>query len=259
MIYGINYANRTYRIAQIFNTIFFKFRGRVDKVIEFKPTDLDIDFIQKNQQILSQERGGGYWLWKPYIIYKTLEKINWGDYILYCDSGALMINKAQIFVDIMSRDKIDLMVFEIQHPANRWTKRDAYHYMDCEYLLDDDMHQICGGFSIVKKTDFTLKFFKELLEYSQDPRLITDQPNTCEKGNHPNFIEHRHDQSIFNLLLRKNQIRPYIDPSLSYQERESFVWEQHDKSTYPRMFWLHRYRNLKGFIKYEIKKRIFCN
>lgn len=253
MVYGINYADKAFKTAQRFNSLFFKIRGRVDKVIEFGPEDLDDAFISKNKYILSQKRGGGYWLWKPYIISKTLKNINSGDFIIYCDSGAIMINKAQILIDIMKRDEIDIMSFEIQEQANFWTKRDTYYLMDCDYLFNDNSHQICGGFSVVKKTDFTLIFFKELLELSQDERLITDLPNTCDKDNHPNFIEHRHDQSIFNLLLRKYQIKPYVDPSMS-SKKNNLTWEQKEKSNYPQMFWLHRYSSFKGLVKYELKK-----
>ena len=45
----------------------------------FGPSDISGDFYEKNQHILDQKRGAGYWLWKPYFIYKTLKKINDGE------------------------------------------------------------------------------------------------------------------------------------------------------------------------------------
>ena len=36
-------------------------------------------FIENNK------KGYGYWLWKPYIIKKTLEKMKKGDILLYLD------------------------------------------------------------------------------------------------------------------------------------------------------------------------------
>ena len=39
------------------------------------PSDLDRAFVQINQNILSQPRGGGYWLWKPQIILQELQTL----------------------------------------------------------------------------------------------------------------------------------------------------------------------------------------
>ena len=39
------------------------------------------DFIEKNK------RGYGYWLWKSYIIKKTMDMMKDGDILLYLDSG----------------------------------------------------------------------------------------------------------------------------------------------------------------------------
>jgi hypothetical protein len=36
--------------------------------------EIDNDFKTKYNNILSLNRGGGYWLWKPYIINETLKK-----------------------------------------------------------------------------------------------------------------------------------------------------------------------------------------
>ena len=54
--------------------------GEVDEHIAYGPNDLDEEFKKKNKEILSRGRGNGYWLWKPYLINKTIiEKVNYGD------------------------------------------------------------------------------------------------------------------------------------------------------------------------------------
>jgi hypothetical protein len=41
--------------------------------------------------ILEQPRGAGYWMWKPYVILKTLvERMDWGDYLCYVRSFWLL-------------------------------------------------------------------------------------------------------------------------------------------------------------------------
>ena len=37
--------------------------------------------------ILANKRGYGYWLWKPYLIMKTLEQMNDNDILVYADCG----------------------------------------------------------------------------------------------------------------------------------------------------------------------------
>jgi hypothetical protein len=37
------------------------------------------EYYKKNKFILDQERGGGFWCWKPYVIYETLNKLNNND------------------------------------------------------------------------------------------------------------------------------------------------------------------------------------
>lgn len=64
--------------------------GKVDKYYSYKPEDIDINFKNKNKDILSRKRGNGYWLWKPYFILKTLkEKLNKGDFLIYTDAGIM--------------------------------------------------------------------------------------------------------------------------------------------------------------------------
>ena len=57
-----------------------------NKHYSYGPNDLDKVFREKNKDILSRERGNGYWLWKSYIINKTIiEKLNERDYLIYTD------------------------------------------------------------------------------------------------------------------------------------------------------------------------------
>ena len=48
-------------------------------------------FYQTNKDILSKEKGLGYWLWKPYIIFEALKNVNENDIIVYIDAGSQII------------------------------------------------------------------------------------------------------------------------------------------------------------------------
>ena len=45
------------------------------------------DFYKGNKKVLDYERGGGYWLWKPFIIQETFSRISEGDVVFYQDAG----------------------------------------------------------------------------------------------------------------------------------------------------------------------------
>ncbi|CAI5460228.1 unnamed protein product [Closterium sp. Yama58-4] len=60
-----------------------------DRCIQYNHTSLDPDFTSRNNKILSLPRGAGYWVWKPYLILKTLlEEMEDGDLLLYADADS---------------------------------------------------------------------------------------------------------------------------------------------------------------------------
>ncbi len=71
--------------------------GKVDYFYAYGPKDIDIEFKLSNNDILSRNRGNGYWLWKPYFILKTLkEKLREGDYLIYTDATILYLSLIHI-------------------------------------------------------------------------------------------------------------------------------------------------------------------
>jgi hypothetical protein len=59
-------------------------RAGIDTILSWTRDKLKAtDFYEQNRQILDRPRGGGYWLWKPYIILDALQKSDPGDVILY--------------------------------------------------------------------------------------------------------------------------------------------------------------------------------
>jgi hypothetical protein len=58
-----------------------------------------------------------------------------------------------------------------------------------------------------------VKIVEEWLTYCMDPRIITDQDNTCGQPNLPEFRDHRHDQSVISLLVAKYRIEQFRNPS----------------------------------------------
>lgn len=260
---AINYADDKFKNQQGYNTKTAYRKGKVDLVIEYTPKDLDIDFKTKYDHILSQKRGGGYWLWKPYIILKTLAKVNEGDYVIYCDSGAFYTDKVDKLIEAMKKYNDDLMAFELPLIEKQWTKKETFQLMDCNDELYLEDNQILATYFVIRKSNYTIDFFNKYFEYCKDERILTDY---MDKDNqYKCFIEHRHDQSIFSLLCKKEGIVPYRDPSQygdrpwDYAAYDRLVkYKKYLNSDYPRIVMSQREAKFKSFIiKEKIKDLIF--
>lgn len=253
MIVAINYANSKYKKAQKINSLTAKYIGRVDKVISYTPGDIDKKFIQKNKEILSQKRGNGYWLWKPYIIKKTLGTMHNNDYLVYLDSGAFYINNVLHLIKEMEKESQYIMAFELPFKERFYTKRDVFAYMNCDTSLYTETNQRMATMIIIKKTEKSVQFVDEWLEYGQLGFIITDARNNIGKSNYSGFIENRHDQSIFSVLSKKYKINAYRDPS-QFGRFADIFWRQpigktENKIMYPQIIAVHRFP--------EVSMRVF--
>ena len=209
----INFADDAFRAQQRLNSRTGRRTGKFDQVVSYSPGDIAPDFYEKNRAILSQSRGHGYWLWKPYFIQRTLAQVSEGDYVFYCDAGSYFIKPITPLLELSAAHGHDLMAFELRHLERAWTKRDAFILMDCDTPRYADTLQRMAGFSLWQKSAFTMNFIREYLSFAQDERIITDMENQCGHLNHPEFKEHRHDQSIFSLLTKRYEVAAYRDPT----------------------------------------------
>jgi hypothetical protein len=203
--YHINYANGRYLESQKYCSHTAKLFG-FDEVISYNINDIDDYFYSKNKNILSQSRGAGYWLWKPYFIYKTLQKIDNGDLLVYSDSGSFYQNSIQPLVDKIMQEKSGVLSFELKGLIEKeYTKRDTFILMNQDLPEYTDTSQREATFIWLIKNDFTINLISEYLNYAQNESIITDI-NSKIAENYSGFKDHRHDQSIWSLLCKKYKI-----------------------------------------------------
>ena len=205
--YHINYANGRYLKAQEYCSQSAKAAG-FDEVLSFSINDIDRNFLEKNIKILSQPRGAGFWIWKPYFIKKTLEKMQDGDLLVYSDSGSYYQSSPQPLIDLILKESTGVLSFELKGLIEKvYTKRDAFVLMGLDDSKYSESSQREATSIWLIKNDFTVKLIDEYLEFAQDERIITDLVSQNE--NHPEFQDHRHDQSIWSLLCKKYDITPH--------------------------------------------------
>lgn len=184
--------------------------GKEFNIIIFKKNDIDTDFIEKNKSILNCKRGGGYWLWKPYIINETLKKINDNDIIFYVDSKYYFIEPFEnLYKDYMKNN--DLLVWKNKPNSpiwymKNWCKMDVIHkYNMFNKVFNENAEDCWAGALIIKKNENTTKYIQEWLDMSCIYENITDSNSKIENSNL--FKEHRHDQSLLSIVLYKYNIQ----------------------------------------------------
>ncbi len=240
MIIAINYADKNFAKAQRLNLKTAKQWG-ADKTIAYTPDDIDADFFERNKEILNIKKGNGLYLWKPYVINKAYGELQEGDYLIYTDAGSVYVNSIGYLIECMERENTDIMVFSLEKEMleRRYTKRDAFILLDCDSPEYTDTPQSVGGYVVLKKSDFVGKFIAEDLYYAQDMRVITEQDNTQGQPNYPDFIAHRHDQSVWSLMSKKYGLKRFRDPS-QFGMIKSYDEDVAKRSTFPQIIDSHR-------------------
>lgn len=132
--------------------------GGVNETKVYGPDDLDEEFKAKNKHILSQKRLGGYAVWKPYIILKAIENINYGDYCMYLDSGAYYIRSLKYLVEQIEEDGTDMLFSSSLLPEKHWSKRDAFVLMNCDIPEVVESHQYESTFFSLKRLSVQFNF-----------------------------------------------------------------------------------------------------
>lgn len=178
------------------------------------------EFFSQHRDVANRHRGAGYWLWKPFIILKLLESVAEDDVVIYSDvgrsKGGKFITSVAPLVGWVKASGAGFLpgCYLPEGGTNGiMTKRDCFVYMNCDERKYWDHCQIQATFSVWRRTERALAFLREWLDYCCDPRVITDDPNTCGLPNLDGFREHRHDQSILTNLTLKHDVACYGDPS----------------------------------------------
>ena len=128
------------------------------------------------------------------------------------------MNSSHLLIDFMKKQKANMWAYKLTFLEKSYTKRDAFILMDADTPYCYDTKQYMAGIQIYKKTKHTIKFIQEYLHYSQDQRIVTDDPNTLGKENYPGFKDNRHDQTVFSLLIKKYGEANSGSPKMSLKE-----------------------------------------
>ncbi len=189
------------------------------ETIAYTEKDLqkDEEFWNKHGEFVeNNKRGYGYWIWKSYLINKTLKDINDNDIIIYADGGCFFnpcgLKRLNEYIQIVNDNYFGMIVFQLEQMEIKWTKYELLEYMNVSEEDKWTRHIMATSF-IVKKTQHSSALIKQWFETCSKHELINDD----YQKKYDEFIDHRHDQSVLSLLVKK-QMKKDVSPCVIKDE-----------------------------------------
>ena len=225
----LSYASPGYEPQQLAVVRSARNAGFTDLLTWDRPMLEQTEFYARHRALLDVRKGGGYWLWKPYLIARELERLHSGDFLVYTDSGypwrPLVIRQSLApLLEWCEHDNGGLLpgVYIPRHGANRrWTKHECFITMNCDREPFWSQPQIQATFSVWQKCPAAESFVAEWLEWCTQPAALADERVMPGVTEYADFVDHRHDQSIMTNLALLRGVRCFGDP-----------WEVHPDCKY---------------------------
>lgn len=189
--------------------------GIFDDVLLWKPQDLP-DYI-KQSPLMQYSYGGGYWAWKPCIIYETLQRYEEGTIVCYIDAGCTLKKGIEwgLYWELLNEYSALCFKYTKKMPEwkkfgtsstkiEHWAKKELLLFLD-EWVGTSDYRKCCkvwgGGVFFKGKDNALLKdWLNIVLKY---PEVILDPSKDEMKDQYPFFAQHKHDQPVLTALAYK--------------------------------------------------------
>jgi hypothetical protein len=191
-----------------------------DTVRAYHPEDLE-KLVEKHpgtQEVLQYKRGGGYWVWKPIVIWDALQRCSDGDILVYADTGCEICNcRVDDITDTFDAVRAlptGLAVAGVTSggPRGRLHRMDVVHGILGNGISDflrtptgKSQRMAEAGRIVIHKGAAALGPLAEWRRLAlHNPRWFTDDASVLP--NRPEFVDHRHDQSIFDCIMFKHRV-----------------------------------------------------
>ena len=191
----------------------------------FEPDVLDSEYRRRNEAILQQARGAGFWIYKPYVIMRYMHgRAALEDVVCYMDALYEFQKNFSGLVETWLSSSPVPIALTVNKPdegtfyEKAWSKNDAFVIMGADVAWGDTLQAWCG-FVCFRNSFPALQYIAEWLTYTQDARIVTDSLSQFGTER-DSFRENRHDQTVCSLLAKKYNITMQSFPA-------TFVYNHH--------------------------------
>lgn len=217
--------------------VFSKFFIYDDKKLS---QDFPLFWQEHSEFIISNARGFGYWIWKPFLILSCLESMNEGEGLLYLDGGChlnktpgSMLKLKEYLQHAQDHEILVTQLYDGQFgfeslSEKSWTKKQLLDFLQLSES-DQESGQYQSGIIFIINNARNRQLVSDWFELSKSDgyRWLTGKSLAGE--NYPSFVEHRFDQSIFSALAKNRGAKSFRDEtywegSWSTQGRDYPIW-----------------------------------
>lgn len=163
----------------------------------------------------------GYYVWKPYVILRTLldPRLPWhSSVVAWTDAGIYFVGDMRPLIYEYLRDS-DVAATRTPMNEGDFSKRDAFVLLDADYPIIMETNQIATGFILLRKTPLAVQFLERWLAACEDRRIMSEEASVLGYPEHPGFRNNNDDQTAFSLLFKLYGFRAF-----SVEERDAVVY-----------------------------------
>lgn len=246
--------------------------GCYDHIVVADQSYLNIDFREKFKDKLKPNvRGYGYWCWKPQVILQLLDQIEDGDIIQYTDAGCHLNKNGKVrlaeYFQLAAQSDSGLLAFAAFPPSfhdpkiklpdlsdGKWCKADLLDYfgvLNNKSIIETP--SIGAGVIFIKKNKESTRIITEWMAIiDAHYNLLDDSPSLIK--NRPEFIEHRHDQSVFSVLCKIYSVKTESGFEYWYPYKYLNYPNWHKLKNFPIHARRDRGLNLRGALLFYLSK-----
>lgn len=236
------------------------------RIITYADLDTNFKLTLKKLLLDGKKRGFGYFMWKPYLVKKILEEINYGDIINYMDIGFHLLKenkkKFEDYLKFINEENNWILAFQYHNQMKEKLENISFPYREEKKYSKGDLLDFFGfynnssvtetpqymaGCFFIKKSKKSISFINEWLDiFYKRFDLVDDTESKLKNLN--GFLENRHDQSVFSLLCKKYNLQSFsaYECDWAYLNNER-TWIHNKKSPFL----------AKRDLKYGILKRFY--
>jgi hypothetical protein len=148
-------------------------------------------------------KGGGYWIHKVLLLRYQMNRYKDNDIILWVDNDRLDFFAQGTFktvLEAMDKRKADFVVETQAATEYSYTKEDVMVAFNATEEMRTSL-QVNANALLVRNSPKMRRFLDATIECASDWHMISDEASFFP--NHPDFQDHRHDQSIISMMVKK--------------------------------------------------------
>lgn len=193
----VTYGNEVY-----YNSL-YRIKKEVEQTKRFDEiriyTDKDLPQSLLGHELFAHSRGGGYWLWKPWVVLDTLKDMQEDDILVYSDAGSKIFDHKEWDKWFRIMERKSALFFFYSGSMEKWARKSILEYF-CSVKNLHSYYQLMSGLFLLRKSA------RHLIEEWYDvmrlyPEIVMDVDKRMMEYESPKFIENRHDQAVLSGVI----------------------------------------------------------